>query len=357
MEYELKPDYEAVKRRFDAFWEGEILDRTPVSIFLEKGNGERDLPRKEFASQRERWLDIDYRVDEIDARLSNAEFIGEALPVAFANMGPEIFSAWCGCGYEFGETTAWSEPAIDDWERDAPKAALDMGHPLFRKLEELTRGLIERGRGRFITSLTDFHPGGDHLAALRGPERLAMDLLDNPDAVKALLKSSQREYFLAYDHFYEMIRAEGLPATSWIPAIAEGRYYIPSNDFSCMISPAMFEAFFLPGIVEECGFYDRSIYHLDGPGALRHLDALLSIEDLDAVQWVPGAGNEGFERWIPVYRRIQEAGKGIYLSCDASELGAVFGALKPEGVWIADLRGVGDRETADAVIKRVERWS
>jgi hypothetical protein len=355
-EFELKPDYEMVKRRFEAFWEGEILDRALVSMQVAKKRPVMSLPKKAFASHRDRWLDLEYRIDEIDAQLSNAEFIGEALPIAFTNMGPEIFSAWCGCGYEFGETTTWSVPAIEDWERDAPKARLDMDHPLFKKLEELTRGLIERGRGRFITSLTDFHPGGDHLAALRDPERLAMDLIDHPGEVKALLKRAETEYFAAYDHFYDMIRAAGLPATSWIPAIAEGRFYIPSNDFSCMISPAMFEEFFLEGIVHECAFYDRSIYHLDGPGALRHLDALLAIPDLDGIQWVPGAGNENFERWIPVYRRIQAAGKRIYLICDVSDLGAVFEALRPEGVWIASLGGVEDRETAEAVLERVARW-
>ncbi len=28
-----------------------------------------------------------------------------------------------------------------------------------------------------------------------------------------------------------------------------------------------------------------SPFHLDGPGALKHLDALLELDELDAVQW------------------------------------------------------------------------
>jgi hypothetical protein len=357
MEFELKPDYAMTKKRFDAFWEGELIDRALISMYLPKERPVRAVPRKKFSSHRERWLDIEYRIDEIDAQLSNAEFLGDALPVAFTNMGPGIFSAWCGCGYEFGEDTTWTEPIIEDWETDAEKGKLDMVNPFFVKLEELTRGLIERGGGRFITSLTDFHPGGDHLAALRDSERLAMDLFDNPEAVKAMLARAQGDYYRAYDHFYGIIREAGLPATSWIPAAVDGRYYIPSNDFSCMISTAMYEEFFLDGIVDECRFYDRSIYHLDGPGALRHLDTILAIKDLDAVQWVPGAGNEGFERWISVYQRIQKAGKGIYLMCDVSDLDRIFETLRPEGVWIASITGVNDRETADSVLKRVEKWS
>jgi hypothetical protein len=68
---------------------------------------------------------------------------------------------------------------------------------------------------------------------------------------------------------------------------------------------------FLPGIVRECRFYERSIYHLDGPGALRHLESILSIPELNALQWVPGAGRENFSQWVQVYRQVQAAGKGI----------------------------------------------
>ena len=34
---------------------------------------------------------------------------------------------------------------------------------------------------------------------------------------------------------------------------------------------------------------DAPIFPLDGPGAVRHVDALLEGEELDAIQWVPGA--------------------------------------------------------------------
>ena len=157
--------------------------------------------------------------------------------------------------------------------------------------------------------------------------------------------------------FYEKLRAVGMPTTSWTPLPVDGTFYIPSNDFSCMISTAMFEQFFLQGIVEECNYYDRSIYHLDGPDALRHLDLLLEIPSLDAVQWVFGAGNEGYARWIPVYQKIQAKRKSIQLLCDVSELPLVFETLRPEGVWFSQITGVEDEETAREVLRRIERWA
>ncbi|MGN1069251.1 MAG: hypothetical protein ACI4P5_02455 [Candidatus Fimadaptatus sp.] len=356
MELIYKPDYEKTHARFDAFWNREIIDRPPVSIALGKEGAKVDLPPKAYACERDRWLDIDRRVDELDAHMAATDYTYDSLPIAFPNLGPEIFSAWCGCGYQFGESTTWSEPAIEDWERDFDKTRLDVNHPLFLKMVEFTQKLIERGKGRFIVGLTDLHPGGDHLAALRDPQNLAIDMIENPEWVKRALERSMPEYYAAYGIFYNMLHQAGMPTTSWTSIINDGTFYIPSNDFSCMISKRMFDEVFLPGIQQECRFYERSLYHLDGPGALRHLDSLLEIPELDAIQWVCGAGNEGYHRWVEVYQKIQQAHKGIQMICDIRDLDLIFETLRPEGVWFSSIGGIDSRETAEAVVKRIERW-
>jgi hypothetical protein len=313
------------------------------------------LPHKSYKTQQERWLDIAFRAECMDISLRNTIYFADALPIAWPNMGPEIFSAICGCPYIFGEDTTWTEPTINDWA-DAPQYILNWHHPLLKAVQDYTQMLLERGKDNFIVGLTDMHPGGDHLAALRDPQQLAIDLLDNPNAVKAKLAASYPEYFALYNHFYKILRNAGMPITSWTPLPVDGTYYIPSNDFSCMISTPMFIEFFLDGIINECNFYDRSIYHLDGPGALRHLDTLLQIPSLNAVQWVFGAGNEGYRRWIPVYQKIQSAHKAIQLICDISELQLVFETLKPEGIWFSQITGINDLETANRAVKRIEAW-
>lgn len=353
--FKLKPDYEKTKERYEAFWEREIIDRPPVSITLPVENPKK-IPAKKYINLEEKWLDIDYRAEWTSVNIANREYLADALPVAWPNMGPEIFSAWCGCGYRYGETTTWSEPCISDWEKDAGRAVFNENHPLFIKTVEYTKRLLEYGKDNFIVGLTDFHPGGDHLAALRDPQELALDMIDHEEEIRAKLISSRKEFFGVYNIFYNMLRGAGMPVTSWTPLIHDGSFYIPSNDFSCMISNEMFEDIFLPGITEECRFYERSIYHLDGPGALRHLDSILGIKELDAVQWVPGAGHEGYARWAPVYQRIQNAGKALQLSITLDELPMVFETLRPEGVWFSKIKGIYDRYTADEVIKSITAW-
>ena len=73
--------------------------------------------------------------------------------------------------------------------------------------------------------------GGDHLAALRDPARLAMDMIENLEHVKTKLRQSMDEYFKVYDFFYDMLRAEGMPISTWTPAIHDGRYYVPPTIF------------------------------------------------------------------------------------------------------------------------------
>jgi hypothetical protein len=355
--FDFKPDYEKTKQRIDAFWERELIDRPVVQFGLGKPLEERvPVPESQHATPAARWLDVDFQAELTLARLSNQEFLGDALPVAYPNLGPEIFSALYGCPIGFGDFgTSWTTPILEDW-RQAGDLRLDWDSPYLKKLHEMTDRLLEVGKGKFIVGMTDWHPGGDAIAAFRDPENLARDMVDHVADVKALLGRVEQDYFRIYDMFYDKLRAAGQPITSWTTLVHDGKYYIPSNDFSIMVSKRMFDDVFLPGIVNECRFLDRSIYHLDGPGALRHLDSLLAIPELHAVQWVFGAGNEGFARWIPVYKKIQAAGKGAQVVCVFSEIDLIIETLDPHGVFLT-MSGVPSREAAEEMLKKLERWA
>jgi hypothetical protein len=123
-----------------------------------------------------------------------------------------------------------------------------------------------------------------------------------------------------------------------------------------MISKEMFDEIFLPGIAEECRFLEASLYHLDGPGALRHLDSLLEIKELNAIQWVPGAGHGRASDWMHVYKKCQAAGKGLQIGLDVDELDLFMENLRPEGLWLG-IGGIQDRAHGDAVLKQLSRWT
>ncbi len=86
-------------------------------------------------------------------------------------------------------------------------------------------------------------------------------------------------------------------------------------DFSAMISPGLFSDFMKPVLVEMTERTAHNMYHLDGPEALIHLPCLLSIPDLEMIQWTPGAGQPFVDEpvWFPMYRQVLEAGKKLFM--------------------------------------------
>jgi len=358
--FELKPDFEDVLKRYEAWWDCVIVDRPLVSITFPKPKADGwTLPGKNHTSIRDRWMDTEYMVKTAEVGLRNTVHFADSLPVAWPNLGPEVFSAFYGCKMEYGEHTAWSKPILADWSEESfGKLRLDTNNFYFRKIMEMTDALIEAGRGKFIVGYTDLHGGGDAIAAFRDPQELLLDTIEHPMEIKHLCDRITTDFLRVYDLFYEKLAAAGMPSTTWCPATCKGKYHIPSNDFSCMISGQSFEELFLPGIIRECRHMDRCIYHLDGPQALRYLDRLLEIPEIHAIQWVPGAGRDHWASWVEVYRRIQNKGKALQiLSVPARELPQLFELLRPEGVWISSVSGICDKQEAEAALALISKWT
>jgi hypothetical protein len=346
--YELKPDFEDVQKRMQAFWHQDVWDR-PMAVFnLQKPAAERvPTPVSHHASPDERWMDTEYLLAYVQAALSNQLFMGDSLPIAWPNLGPEVMSAMYGCPLHFGDYgTSWSDPILSDWA-NVDQVRLDWNSPYLRKLHEMTDALLAAGK--------DWHPGGDCVAAFRDPMNLAIDMIHNKEQIVDLLTRVEADYFKLYNVFYDKLHAAGQPITAWLPLFDNSKFYIPSNDFSIMVSDAMFREVFLPGIVRECQFLDRSFYHLDGPGALHHLEAILAIPELDGLQFVPGAGNEGFSKWVRVYQKAQAAGKSIYVELTPGDINLLMDTLKPGGVMLA-FGEIDSADSASAILKTLEAW-
>ncbi|MEI6971181.1 MAG: trimethylamine corrinoid protein 2 [bacterium] len=358
--FELKPDFDAVLNRYEAWWKCAVVDRPLVSIAFPKPEAERlPYPGTTHPDIRSRWLDTEYVVAAAEVSLRNTVHFADSLPIAWPNLGPEVFSAFYGCEMEYGEHTAWSKPCLKDWSAESlGKLRLDTGNFYYRKLVEMTDALLAAGKGRFIVGYSDLHGGGDAVAAFRDPQELLMDTIEHPAEVKALCDRITGDFLQVYDDFHARLSAAGMPSANWLGATGRGKFHVPSNDFSCMISDEAFEDFFVPGIIRECRHMDRCIYHLDGPQALRYLDRLLDIPEIHAIQWVPGAGREYWADSLAVYQRIQSRKKAFQiLSVPVADLPTLFRALSPEGVWISSVSGISNQQEAEAALAAISRWT
>lgn len=348
-------DWEERLARQDAFWHREILDRPVVSMSIPRKEARHPYPpKKQWSQPRERWLDSEYIAELAAARVANTEYLGDALPAVWPNLGPDVFSAFLGTPLEFGHDTSWSSPICDSLDEVA-SLAFSEDNFYWQKLLEMTDALLEVGKGKFYTGISDLHVGGDAIAALRGPFGLSLDLAERSSDVCRLLEKITQIFFQVMDFFYDKLSQSGQACSCWFSIVSRCKWYVPSNDYSCMISAEMFDEVFLPGITQECRHLDASIYHLDGPGALQHLDSILQIPELNAVQWVWGAGNGMASDWLHIFKRCQDAGKGVWLGIEARELDLIMEHLRPEGAFL-HVSGIADKEHADAVLRKVSAW-
>ena len=348
-------DWEQRIARQDAFWQCEIIDRPVVLMTLPHPQPDYPWPAAgNWATPRDRWMDVEHMAACALAGAMGTEYLGDALPTVWPNLGPEFFSTCFGCELEFSDSTSWSIPILHDWA-DVGQLAFSTDNPYWHKMVAMTEALLDVGQGKFYTGLTDFHPGGDLVASLRDPLNFNYDMIDAVEETRALLATVTERYLAVFDYFHDKLAAAGQACTTWAGIVSSKKWYVPSNDFSCMVSKAMFDDLFLPGIAAECRHMEASIYHLDGPNALQHLDSLLAIPELNAIQWVYGSGHGRSTDWLPVYQRCQAAGKGVQVNIELDELPTLMEAIHPEGVWLG-IWGVPDRATADAVLKSVAAW-
>ena len=356
VELQYKADFGEALRRLEAWWDCGIIDRPPVTIHV-RPERRAELPEKSHPTLRDRWFDFEHGLDRFEASLDGAVFFAETFPKFDPGLGPEQCATVFGCELEFSETTSWSVPIAGSC-REILDIRPNLDNVYWNNLRASTELSIDRGRGRWITALPDLHTNGDLVAALRDPQDLCLELADDIDAVRAACDYvTDVSYELMYEDMWRPVEAAGQPCTTWTPALHAGPMYPVSCDFICMISPRMFQETVLPSIRTELRYLERSVFHLDGPGALRHLDVLLAQPELNAVQWVYGAGSGPAARWVQVYRRIQAAGKAVQLVCDdLADARAVAAHLRPEGVWFCP-GGVYGRAEAEAFIAWAARWA
>lgn len=247
-----------------------------------------------------------------DAQLSRYEFLGDAYPVVgLAEFGPGIVAAFCGARLDNSSGGVWFFPQ-EKKEISETHAYYDPNNKWAKRIKEIIRTGIEYWDGKVAMGLPDFGGILDIAASLVGTEELLFALIEEPEEVQRLCTEIQQAWYESFNDICAVMAPQGF-YTDWNYLLSKTPTHVLQCDFSIMISPDMFKEFVLNYLKEDTRRLEHCIYHLDGPGALQHLDDLLSIKDLTAIQWVYGDGQPGPTHWIDVYKKIAEAGKGYMI--------------------------------------------
>jgi len=346
-----KPDFAETKTAWRHYWAREKWKR-PLVVASVPRDPARPLPWKEHPAyhlySRTLTGQWDEQFHRIDRWLENTLFPAETVPYCSGDFGPDQFAAYLGATLKFSPAspnTNWVDPVIEDWDNFPIR--LDPANPIWQRHLEFLRRMAAHARGRYLVGICDLHSNGDALSALRHGERLCLDFYDHPAQVGRAMRAVRKLYPPIYNGLYE---ASGCTADTgsigWTPFWSDGRFATIQCDFICMISPDVFREHIRPALEEEAAFLDHCVFHLDGPGALPHLDDILAIKDIDVIQWVSGAGQKPMWQWLDVLKKCQAAGKGLQLydlTCEQAQ--QLHRELDPVGlVYCVNARSLAEVE-------------
>lgn len=336
----LNKDWENVKKRWEAWWKCEIYDRIPLMVYAPKDNVDvNQLKDIGYESQWEHnpekeWIDADQMIKRVLNMVTRTYFGGEALPT-FDHKWSVGYALLYGCNPHFNKNAAWCDP-LSVKDEPYPELVFDRSGHWWNWMLETTKKAAMESKGRYYVRPDWGNSAGDILSTIRGEMQIMLDLADNQAWVKRAAKHLTNDLIKIYEEIWKITDLTGLEGsinylTCWSPK----KTLAFDCDISCMISNDMFKDIFLEPLVDTMNTVEHAIYHLDGPGAIKHLETLLDLKELNAIQWVPGAGKEDIMQWIPLIKQIQKRGKGVYINTKPHEIEPLMKEVSPEGLCIS----------------------
>ena len=324
---EFKPDLVEAARRWEAFYAGEIIDRPVVWVTAPRPGMTAPPP----STYHDRVFGDPEAVIENALRCAEATYYGgEAMPVFYPGFGPDEIAVFCGAELMWDEhsgNTNWSRPFVDDWATALPLRIRE-DNPYYQRALELYRRAAARMAGKMLLAPLDLHTNMDLLLAIRGGERLCLDLVDQPEMIDRAMESARALFPQLWRAFAEAGRMDERGYCQQLYSM-EGAANLQC-DFSYMIGPEMFRRWVLPALEEEASIVKHALYHWDGPGALVHADDLIASRGLHTLSYVPGEGRGTHLDYIELLQRVQRGGKAVHVWGSPDQVKQLHRHLRPE---------------------------
>ncbi len=338
-----KVNMEAAKEKFRNYWAHKNTGRPLMCVIARRPEVERysdgtpveggyldQICQGKYYNMPEelKWKDMDDKyqdpqriVDRYRYFCQTHAFLGESFPNLNIDFGPGSLASYLGSEIGFKEDTVWFNKCLDSWD-GVPKLTFDPENKWFKKHLQLAKDCQALAGDDFYVDMPDLMENIDVLASLRGAQDILFDLLDEPEMIGERIQEVTDIYYEYYDRFYDVIKdEEGGNAYTVFQIWGPGRTVKLQCDFSAMMSPEDFRKYIQPSLRSQSENVDHVLYHLDGPAAIKHMDALMEIEGIDALQWTSGdAGPDGtLPDWDVIYDKAIAAGKSIWVKVYSGE--------------------------------------
>ena len=345
---EFCPDFPRIAARHEAWWRCE-LDGPP--LFLASCCTDPSVPggrRLDLLTQTEKWMEARL------AQLKQTHLVGDALPSIRVDYGPVCLGMLMGAPVEFVSDSTWTHSFIrQDWS-NAPDWKIHEDNPWWQLLPRLLRLNAENAQGRYLTMIPSLGGTADVLLNTRGADQLCMDLVDQPEKIAYAVEQIYATWRQTYQAIWDVSMSMGVGIINWAGLWSNQPYHVLECDFNYMIGPHPFRQLFLPDITRQAAAVGRSIFHLDGPGAARHIQSLLDTSEITAIQYVTGAGNSALTH-LEMLKTIQKHGRPLQVTVPVHEAVELSRALDPSGLCLLVEGDLGP-QGMDALYREFSRY-
>lgn len=331
-----KPDWDEARAAWTSWWQHRGL---ALCVTAPKDEPWETVPKPDPTGKTLEfmWWDPGFWTRSGLHSLSKTFYGGAAFPIMPTWIsGPVCLGAMLGGEARIENGTVWLHPIITDPDTHPP-LRLDRAGIWWQRHWATISEAVRSVEGRGVACYPDIEGPVDALSGLRGQD-LLMDFIERPEWVQQQLRDANAAFLEMYNAWWELLRDPWGGSSIGIFGIwAPGRTVKLQCDMSCMISPDMFNEFVVPSLRNQCQALDYVYYHLDGTTALQHLETLLAIDEIDAIEWTPQSGlpQGGAPEWYELYRRIKAAGKSVHaFGVEPDEIEPLIQAVGPEGLCI-----------------------
>jgi len=339
---ELKEDIAEAKERMVAWWDHEIIDRPAISYYYPKRSGSMggymDAIGQDWTLG-QNFDNIELALNGFEKRAIKTYFGGESIPSFFPNYGPGIVAAVFGVIPKFKSETMWFSRStkIEDIIQVLESTKLNQNNEWYARLLRITTQGSERAaENGYQFSITDIGGVLDILSSFLGPTNLILAMKRQPQVIDMCRQILLEKLLQIYDDLHAIIQKSCKGINSWLNVWCPKSWYPVQCDFIAMLNPKWFKRFVLPDLITQIEHMDYAIHHMDGPYQIPFLDDFLSIDQLNGIQWVPGAGNQpsGSNEWLSIYKKIQKAGKNVVIDTLPENVTHLYKQLDPKGLYV-----------------------
>ncbi|NQT27253.1 hypothetical protein HQ585_18005 [candidate division KSB1 bacterium] len=356
-----KSNWEEIRRHFIGWWkQDDLILGAWEGLKTDKFIHEKTQMPPKAADKESLFRDPIQRAQFNDYEFSRQVFPADVPSITNTDIGPGTLALFLGCEPLFDENTVWYKPVFHDCvePEKLPPLKFNPESKWWKIVEATLKESKKLAEDKYFVGCPDLIENIDILASLRDSQTMMFDTIERPEWVEQKMKEINVAWLEAYQRIYDIIKTEDGSSAFWAYELwGPGKVGKLQSDASAMISSDMFKQFVKPFIKEQCDFLDYSLYHLDGTQAIIHLDDLLSIDSLDAIEWTaqPGLGGGGDPCWHDMYKKILASGKSLQIwEIDIEDIIPLLDEIGGKGVYL--LANFKNEKEAEEINKKVESY-